>query len=99
MLLRPEEIHRRSREDDVVPPLPCRDEHVEQVIALHRLLIAHIHGERLAAIGARALDAAVAVQSGADGERVRGACPVSTKRRYRKLRIWRSSSSIVLKSG
>src|SRR5579859_6954237 len=30
MLLRPEEVHRRSSENDVVPPLACRDQAVEQ---------------------------------------------------------------------
>jgi len=45
---------------------------MEEVVALHGLPIAHVNGERLAAVGARALDAAVAVQSGTDRERVPG---------------------------
>ena len=49
---------------------------MEEVVALHGLPIAHVHGERLAAVGARALDAAVAVQSGTDRERVPGAVRV-----------------------
>src|SRR5438552_3459752 len=76
VLLRPEEVHRASGEDDVVPPVRGGHEAVEQEAFVVRLLAAHLNGDRLAAVGTGGLDAAVDVQRGADPEGVPGAVAV-----------------------
>src|SRR5207237_6474830 len=70
VLLRPEEVHRASGEDDVVPPVRRGDEAMEEQRVVVGLLVADVDGHRLAAVGARRLDPAVDVQRGADAERV-----------------------------
>lgn len=53
VLLRPEEIHRTSDEDDVVPPVCRRDQAMEQQLASVDDLSEHVGGVRVAAVGAR----------------------------------------------
>src|SRR5437016_10647754 len=76
VLLRPEEIHRASGEDDVVPPVRRGDEAVEEERLVVRALVAHLDDDRLAAVRARSLDPAVRVECRADAERVPGAVAV-----------------------
>src|SRR5262249_689614 len=73
VLLRPEEIHRASREDDVVPPVSGRHEHVEKEVRSVDALPADVDRIRLPAVGADRLDPAVDLERGADPERVPGA--------------------------
>src|SRR5438094_8898678 len=53
VLFRPEEVHRRSGEDDVVPPVPRRDEDLEEERLVARVTVPDLEGKRLAAVGAR----------------------------------------------
>jgi len=83
MLLRPEEVHRASGEDDVVPPGGRGNEAVEE-----QALVAGLRGANLAldgviAVRAHGLDTAVDMQHGADAERV-----------PRTVRIPRSAGSV-----
>ena len=70
VLFRPEEVHRASGEDDVVPPVRRRDEDVEEERLVVQALVANLDGDRLAAVGAGRLDPAVDMERGADAERV-----------------------------
>ncbi len=69
-VLRPEEVHRASSEDDVVPPSSSWDHAMEQQASIVRPLIAHVHRERLTAVGARRFDATIDMQRSADTERI-----------------------------
>ena len=51
VLFRPEEIHRASGVDDVVPPLGCGDEAVEDECVVVRLSVSYLERDRLAAVG------------------------------------------------
>jgi len=62
VLFRPEEIHRASGEDDVVPPVRGRDEAVEEELGVIDLAIGHLHGVRLPAVRTRKLDTTVDVE-------------------------------------
>src|SRR2546430_15353948 len=70
VLLRPEEIHRTSREDDVVPPVCCGDETVEQQIGAIRPLLDDLDGILLAAVRTRRLDASVDLERAENAEGV-----------------------------
>lgn len=70
VLFRPEEIHRASSDDDVVPPSNGWDEAMEPQAFIVRLLIAHLHRDRLTTVGARRVDATVDIERSADTERV-----------------------------
>ncbi len=70
MLLRPEEVHRASGEDDVVPPGGCRNEAVEEQAFVAWSRRAYLALDGLIAVSAHSLDAAVDVQCGADAKRV-----------------------------
>src|SRR6201993_5575977 len=59
VLFRPEEVHRASGEDDVVPPVRGRNEAVEQERPVVRPLVSHLDLDRLATVGTRRLDPAV----------------------------------------
>ncbi len=52
VLLRPEEVHRSSSEDDVVPPARRGDQAMEQQALIVRLLVVYIDGDGLAAVSA-----------------------------------------------
>src|SRR4051812_23755234 len=73
VLLRPEEIHRASGEDDVVPPTRGRDEAMEEKIPIVDLTVSYLHHVRLAAIGARRLDSTVHIESAEDAKGIPGA--------------------------
>src|SRR5919106_2842939 len=75
-LFRPEEIHRASREDDVVPPAGGADEAVEEQALVVGSPAAHRDRNRLAAVGARGLDFAVDMERSADSERIPSAVRV-----------------------
>src|SRR5207248_7780426 len=68
VLFRPEEVHPASGEDDVVPPVRGGDKAVEEEALVARPLAPHLDRDRLAAVGAGRLDAAVDVQRRADPE-------------------------------
>ena len=70
VLLRPEEIHRASGEDDVVPPVRGRDVHVHDVVVRRRSSAADVDLDRLARSPARARDVPVDVERREDAERV-----------------------------
>jgi hypothetical protein len=74
---RPEEVHRASGEDDVVPPVRRWDQAVEEqrTVAAGRA-VAHLDGELVTAVGAGGGYDAVDSQSGADAEGVPGAVRV-----------------------
>jgi hypothetical protein len=72
VLLRPEEIHRTSGEDDVVPPARRRDETVEEEVGPLDPATRDLHGVRLATVGTGRLDATIDFQGAADTERVPG---------------------------
>ena len=59
VLFRPEEVHRASSEDDVVPPSNRWDHTMEQQAFIVWPLIAHVDRDRLTAVGARRFDAAI----------------------------------------
>ncbi len=59
VLFRPEEIHRASREDDVVPPAFCGHQAVEGVVVADGALVLYVDDDRLSAIRAGSLDSAV----------------------------------------
>ena len=59
VLFRPEEIHRASSENDVVPPSNSWDHAMEQQAFIARQLIAHLHHDRLTAVGARRFDTTI----------------------------------------
>lgn len=61
VLFRPEEIHRASSENDVVPPSNCWDHTMEQQAFIVRPLIAHVDRDRLTAVGARRFDTTIDV--------------------------------------
>jgi hypothetical protein len=70
MFLRPEEVHRASGEDDVVPPLRSRDQAVEDLTLGIRALVVYVDGDGIPAIGAGSLNAAVDVERRADPKRI-----------------------------
>jgi hypothetical protein len=70
VLFRPEEIHRASSDDDIVPPSNGWDEAMEPQAFIVRLLIAPLHRDRLTTVGARRVDATVDIERSADTERV-----------------------------
>src|SRR5262249_42201853 len=62
VLLRPEEVHRASREDDVVPPVRRGDDAVEEQVWTTCRPIADFDHIRLAAVGAGGLDSPVCAE-------------------------------------
>jgi hypothetical protein len=70
VLLRPEEIHGASGEDDVVPPAAGGHEAVEEQALFVQALVPNLEGDRLTAVGAGGLDATVDVERSEDPERV-----------------------------
>ena len=70
VLFRPEEIHRCSREDDVVPPLARRDQAVEQQACVIRSPVLHFNRHSLTAVRARCFQLSISVQGAEDAERV-----------------------------
>jgi Zinc-binding dehydrogenase len=78
VLLRPEEVHRASGEDDVVPPVRGGDQAMEQQAVVGGPAVAHFERDWLGTIGARRLDLTVYVQSCTDPERV--PCAVAVPR-------------------
>src|SRR5579862_1011716 len=80
VLFRPEEVHRRSGEDDVVPPSRRGHLDVEEERLVVGSAVSQLVGERLAAVGAGRLDPPVLVQRRADPERVPGAVPGRPRR-------------------
>src|SRR5207248_2609954 len=73
VLLRPEEIHRASGEDDVVPPARRGNQAVEEHIVAVLPAPSDLDLDRRAAVRAGRLDPPVGTQGRADPERVPGA--------------------------
>jgi hypothetical protein len=76
VLLRPEEVHRASRKDDVFPPVRGGNEAVEHEALVVRTFAAHLDHDRVGAVRAARLDATVDAERRADPERVPGAVGV-----------------------
>lgn len=72
MLFRPEEVHRASGEDDVVPPLRSRHQTVEDQFRHVRTLIADEDGHGFAAVPAGGFDPSIRGEGGTDAERIPG---------------------------
>ena len=89
VLLRPEEIHRTSGEDNVVPPVRGRDETVEEKVGTVDRSTRDFHGVRLAAVGTGRLDATVDIERAENAESVPGAVgvPPAAARMY-PVRRW-----------
>src|SRR5206468_1281991 len=68
VLLRPEEIHNASGEDDVVPPVHCGYKAMEQQIGTVDRLLDDLDYIRLAAIGTRRLDSTVDLEGAENAE-------------------------------
>src|SRR4029077_3018420 len=95
VLLRPEEIHRASGEDDVVPPVRRRDEAMEKERLVVGPLVAHLDLQRLAAVGARRLDPAVRIERSADPEGIPGAVSVPpTATRLHAIGGWHDGEGV-----
>src|SRR5918997_6124133 len=80
-LFRPEEVHRASGEDDVVPPAGSGDEAVEEQALVVGSPAAHRDRSRLTAVGAGGLDLAVDLERTADPESIPGAVSRTTSGR------------------
>src|SRR5205085_7835321 len=95
VLLRPEEMHRASGEDDVVPPVRGRHDNVEDVFVGEGPFVADVDLDRLAAVGTGAGDMAVDMECRRDAEGVPGAVSIpraafgldSVRRRHGRERI------------
>src|SRR5712692_2905088 len=70
VLIRPEEVHRASGEDDVVPPVLGGYEDVDGVVVGDRPLPDDVELDRLAAVGAARRDVPLDAERGADAEGV-----------------------------
>src|SRR5205085_5904591 len=76
VLFRPEEIHRASGEDDVLPPPSGGDQAVKQEALVVDLLATNLECDPLTAVRTRRLDAAIRVQSGTDADCIPRAVPI-----------------------
>lgn len=68
VLLRPEEVHRASGEDDVIPPVRGGDEAVEEKAFVIGPVVADFDADLLAAVRTKRLNMAVGLEDDADPE-------------------------------
>src|SRR5579872_1247743 len=76
VLLRPEEVHRASGKDDVIPPMLSRHEAMKQQLRAIHLLRPYVEPQRLATIGADGVNATVALKRSTNADCVPSAIPI-----------------------